>query len=416
MTSGQFTAHPIEQIFVNREVRQRRELRGIQELAWSIESLGQLHPIIIKRTGELVTGERRFEAIKQLGHTHILVQFTDELDPVQLQLIELEENVRRENLSWQDHVSAVTNYHKLRTELDPTWEQAKTAKALNMAPSAVSSMLDVGRAIEVGTTAVVEAQQFSVARGLVERAKKRRLADLSEQVTSVFTQAAPVEKVAPLLCADFNQWAYTYSGPRFNFIHCDFPYGVNADKHAQGAAAAFEGYEDTFDTYTTLLRTLAASMENVVAPSAHLMFWFSMLHYQTTYDALTAMGWTVNKVPLVWFKSDNTGILPDPSRGPRQIYETAFMAARGDRPIVRAVGNVVAHPVTKRIHMSEKPIGMLRKFMEMFVDDSTRFLDPTAGSANAVRAADLNGAASVLGLELSEEFFNRAKGAYYDEI
>jgi DNA modification methylase len=142
------------------------------------------------------------------------------------------------------------------------------------------------------------------------------------------------------------------------------------------------------------------------------MFWFSMDYYQETITQLEAMGWWVNPFPLIWHKSDNMGILPDPTRGPRRIYETCLIASRGDRKIVRAVSNVVSHPTTKTIHMSEKPIGMLTKFMEMFVDEHTALLDPTCGSGNAIRAAEARGAHAVLGLERDTEFFNRAKEAY----
>jgi len=51
---------------------------------------------------------------------------------------------------------------------------------------------------------------------------------------------------------------------------------------------------------------------------------------------------------------------------------------------------------------------MLRHFMEMFVDENTTLLDPTCGSASALRAAESLGARHVLGLEKDEEY---AKGA-----
>ena len=174
------------------------------------------------------------------------------------------------------------------------------------------------------------------------------------------------------------------------------------------------GYSDSPDVYWSLVDTLGASMDNVVADSAHLMFWFSMDYYHETLLRLEAMGWTVNPFPLVWFKNDNTGILPDPTRGPRRVYETAFLGARGDRPIVRAKSNLFAHPgKDKEIHMSEKPVPMLKHFMEMFVDEYSRVFDPTAGSANALKAATALGAPTVLGLERDPEFFERSTAAYF---
>jgi hypothetical protein len=221
-----------------------------------------------------------------------------------------------------------------------------------------------------------------------------------------------------MVLADFLTWFPDYDGPKFNFIHCDFPYGVGMHKSDQGAGQAFGTYADDPKVYWRLLDGLAKAMENVVADSAHLMFWFSMDYYYETKGILEGMGWKVNPFPLIWFKADNTGIIPDASRGPRRVYETALFASRGDRLLTQrgATGNVFAGPGRgKSIHMNEKPVPMLRHFMGMFVDDYSLVLDPTAGSGNALKAAEALSANHVLGLERDEEFFNRACEAYYGE-
>lgn len=419
MTSGKFKSFPVNSIWVDRDKRQRKELTGIEELANSIQRVGLIHPPVIRRDGELVVGERRFTAVKSLGWTSMMVQFIEDLDEDELQLVEWEENIKRVDIPWQDECKAVAEYHTARAGKEPEWSIDKTAEAVGVSSSFVQQRLQVAKELEAGNARVLEAPKFSTARGIVERAVERKKAVLSEQVLNVnpITQApAPVEKrEAPILHADFHSWASEYSGPKFNFIHCDFPYGVNADKHDQGAAAGFGGYADTFENYSKLCDTLHESMNNVIAESAHLMFWFSMDYYQWTKLRLEAMGWKVSAFPLVWHKSDNSGILPDPKRGPRRIYETCFHASRGDRLIVQAVSNHYSAANVKDIHMSQKNEQMLKHFMRMFVDDSTIMLDPTCGSASAVRAAYLGGASSVLGLEANEEFFTSAKGAFFDD-
>ncbi len=135
------------------------------------------------------------------------------------------------------------------------------------------------------------------------------------------------------------------------------------------------------------------------------MFWFSMQSYQFTYEALSeGTGLNVDPYPIIWLKSDNIGILPAPSRGPRRIYETAFLCRRGDRKIVRAKSNAYAAPTTGLIHPHEKPEPMLRHFFEMFVDGNTNMLDPTCGSGSSLRAAESLSANSVVGIETDEEF------------
>lgn len=416
MTSGQFTSYDVSAIHVDRDLRQRRDPINISELAASIKAVGLINPIVIERDGKLLAGERRLMAVKSLGWDKITVQFVDELDEAQLQLIELEENVKREALPWQDECRAVQRYHALRSQADPEWNLAKTAEALAMAPPSVTEKINVARELDKGNARVTEAPKFSVARGIVQRTNERKAASAIESLTADITGIEVKPKVVPLINADFIEWSETYAGPPFNFLHCDFPYGVGADQHDQGAAASHGGYGDSFAVYESLIDALAFSQPKLVAESAHLMFWFSMDYYQWTFDRLTSMGWKVQPFPLYWLKSDNAGILPDPKRGPRRIVETAFIASRGDRKIVQPVSNAIASPTTKRIHMSEKPIPVLRHFFRMFVDEYTIMLDPTSGSGNGVRASSDAGASISLGVEKDPEFFNLAKEHYFDDV
>lgn len=415
MTSGVFTSFDISAIWVNRETRQRRELTGIEDLAKSLEKIGLIHPLVIKRDGELKTGERRWTAAKFLGWTHINIQFAEDMSEPELKLLELEENVKRIDLPWQDQCRAVEEYHGLRLQEDTEWTVSATAEALGLDRREVGQKLMVAKEIEAGNNRVLEAPRYTVARGIVVREAERKETSVLEKLTEVITGEKAPKKEVPIINADFERWQGEYKEIKFNFIHCDFPYGVKADTHDQGAASSFGGYADGPEVYRDLLSALAASMGNVIAESAHLMFWFSMDYYQETLNALTEMGWQVSPFPLIWHKSDNMGILPDPSRGPRRIYETCFLGSRGDRKIIRAVSNVVSSPTTKLIHMSEKPVPVLSKFMEMFVDQYTIMLDPTCGSGNAVKAAENKGANKVLGIEINPEFYELAKENYYKE-
>lgn len=406
MTSGNFKSVPIDSIWLDREKRQRRELTGIPELAESIQRVGLIHPPVIRQDGELIAGERRFTAVKELGWTHISVQYAEDLPPDELHVIELEENIRRVDISWQDQCRAVERYHELRKEQNPEWNSVKTAETLGMSRIEVQEKRAVAKELD-NNTRVAEAPKYSVARNIVRRNTERRKASTLKEIE--VDETTPEEPPVPFILADFSEWARTYDGEPFNLLHCDFPYGVNADKHDQGAAAAHGGYADTEEIYWQLIATLKGGMENVVAPSAHLIFWFSMDYYQSTFNALQMMGWHVNPFPLIWYKSDNSGILPDPNRGPRRIYETAFFASRGDRKIVQAVSNCFPAPVTKEVHMSEKALPMLKHFLRMAVDEYSSVLDPTCGSANALRAAETLGAHRVFGLERDPEFYERAK-------
>lgn len=416
MTSGQFQSVETNSIFVDREKRQRKELKNIEELAASIAANGLIHPPVIRRSGELVVGERRWTAVKLLGWTHIPIQWVDELSEIELQAIEYEENIRRVDLPWEEQCLAVEHYHNLRAQQDTAWTASATAEALGVTAAEVGHRRAVAKELLAGNERVKAAPKYSTARGIVERETARRKASVVSSIEAAVAPEVVQKKVPPLLNEDFHVWASAYTSRPFNFIHCDFPYGVAMHKSDQGAGAAHGTYADSPDVYWALLDTLRQAMDNVVADSAHLMFWFSMDYYADTKKMLEAMGWKINPFPLVWVKSDNTGILPDAKRGPRRIYETALFGSRGDRNIVGPVSNAVFAPGReKSVHMNEKPVVMLRHFMRMFVDEYSTVLDPTAGSANALKAATSLGAPTVLGLERDPEFFNRACEAYYGE-
>jgi ParB/RepB/Spo0J family partition protein len=415
MTSGQFISFPVEKVWVDRAKRQRKELTGIEELAESIRENGLIHPPVIKRDGELVVGERRWTAIKSLGWTHLPIQYIDELSEDEFQAVEYEENVRRVDVSWQDKSLAIEHYHQLRTRKDPEWTAAKTAERLGVSDNMISEHRLVAKELTAGNERVAAAPKFSTAKSIVKRKTARAAAAATDRLEENVTGVAPT-KVAPIINEDFHVFAGAFTGTPYNLIHCDFPYGVNMQSTDQGGARFEHGsYDDRPDIYWHLLETLRMSMDNVVAPKAHLMFWFSMDFYEATRLKLTEMGWKVNPFPLVWLKSDNTGIIPDANRGPRRIYETAFFASRGDMLVSTPVSNAFSYPGReKAIHMNEKPVPMLKHFMRMFADEYSRVLDPTCGSGNALKAAAALGAPTLLGIEKNPEFYELARDSYFE--
>ena len=134
-----------------------------------------------------------------------------------------------------------------------------------------------------------------------------------------------------------------------------------------------------------------------------------MNHYEETFRLLNEeTPFTIDPFPLIWHKSDGMGFLPDPNRGPRRTYETAFFGHSGDRKIVRAVSNSLSATTVADSHLSEKPQHVLSHFMRMLVDQHSSVLDPTCGSGSALRAAVALGAKHVLGLEINPEYARRA--------
>jgi len=442
MLTNDFQLVPLAAIVVNRAERQRRKVdtTGLRD---SIQRNGLINPIVVTREMVLVAGERRLTACTELGHVTIAVRFAEDLSPFELSVIELEENLKRTDLSWQDEAQAIAKLHELYSSAEPGWSQAKTAQALSMAPAQVSTILRVVK--EFADPRIAGATGLQPAYNIIQRADERRIGDamgdivqanadifaerlvvetgglvptdatvaIGKPVNKPILAATPVAPPESILNTSFLDWAPQYTGPRFSFIHCDFPYGMNVFGGAMSGRDKWNTYSDTPDTYWDLIRCLCLNLDRVMSPSAHLMFWFSMEHYEATRRIFRdlAPSLVFSPFPLLWQKSDNVGILPDSNRGPRRIYETAMVASREDRFIVKPVSNAIAAPTDKAHHPSAKPVPVLKHFFQMYVDENTTLLDPTCGGASALIAAEALGAKRVAGCEMDKEHCANGRSA-----
>lgn len=415
---------PLDRILCERNKRQRSEIDDakVVDLASSIAKQGLIHPILIQRSGELIAGEHRLLAFKHnafyqipCSHadyqnwTHIPAHFAFDVTAREVHILELEENIRRVNLDWRDEARAIAKYHTTRIEQDADWTYESTANALGCSHQHVGRCIAV--ASEIESPKLAAASSVRSAADIIERHNQRAInAELDSLLEVEKPNAESVEVLIQdsIINASFHD--FNYSGPKINLLHCDFPYGINFNAGSQSKSEALGLYDDSPDVYWQLISSLDKFTQRFCSPSCHMLFWFSMNHYESTVSLLRRCGWTVDPFPVIWHKTDNKGILPDPERGPRRVYETALLCSRGDRKIVRAVSNTYGAPTSKQIHPSEKPESVLRHFFQMFVDEYTVLFDPTAGSGSALRAAEALGAKHTSGLELDPEFCALANG------
>jgi ParB-like chromosome segregation protein Spo0J len=444
-------SHPrlsIDSIVVNREFRQRGVLET-KSLEQSIARVGLIQPIVITRDLVLKAGERRLTACRNLGLADIPVVFFEDLDAIDARIIELEENVKREGLVWRDQVRATAEIHGLLQQRDPGWTMTETAEAVSLSLSTVSMYLRVDS--EINDPRVQQATTVREAYGILTRRDQRAMGDALQELLEVTNEVAPLTERTPngseigsgnnvgngagngnsglgnsalvdsaltdgIITADFLEWVNAYSGPKFNLLHCDFPYGVNLFAGAQGRGIEpTSGYADLPDVYYNLLEGLCANLQRLMSVSSHIMFWYSnRAEIQEKTLAIfhrLAPQVKFSRYPLIWFKSDNVGISSDSSREPRHVYESCLLGSIGNRQIMEIRADCYPCPTDKRLHPSTKPESMLKHFMTMLVDGNTSLLDPTCGSGAALRAAESLGARAVLGLEIDEKFAEPARQA-----
>ena len=462
---------------IDRDARQRTEI-DTSDLELSVAKHGILNPIIITRQMRLVAGERRLTAALRLGHASVPIRYLEDMPLVEARVIELEENLRRKDLPWQDECRAVADLHNIYGDIalqeNRDWTAKATADNLNLSPTWFARALRVAK--DLDKPLIAKCPSMHQAFNLLSRQDNRALADIMNQLEEdsdgIFEESQQsqgqskdqgpgegegedpdqdqpsVDEEAPsktpqqtspsrgkanssfpqtasgsagiiralgqeaILNQSFLDWAPTYSGPKFSFINCDFPYGINLFSGPQSGRAA-QTYADGQDIYLSLIDCLCENLDRIMAPSGHLMFWLSadITIMASTLDRFRqkAPSLVFHKKPLIWHKSDNVGILADPKRAPRHTYEAALIASREDRLLVKAKADSYSGATQRTDHVSTKPEPMLRHFFEMFVDSGTRMLDPTCGSGSSLRAAESLGAELVLGLEIDPDICTNAR-------
>ena len=93
--------------------------KDVDELKDSINDLGLFHPILVNEDNKLIAGYRRLKACKELGWETIPVFIKFNINKTEELSIELQENVRRKNLSPYEIDIALAKLKRIYEELHP---------------------------------------------------------------------------------------------------------------------------------------------------------------------------------------------------------------------------------------------------------------------------------------------------------
>ncbi len=102
----------IEEIQVKDRIR--KNLGDLTNLKESLKNYGLLNPITINGNKELIAGERRLQAAKELGWTTINATILENLSDAQKLEIELEENNQRKEFTEQELIEGYKRLESLR--------------------------------------------------------------------------------------------------------------------------------------------------------------------------------------------------------------------------------------------------------------------------------------------------------------
>ncbi len=435
---------PIESIIIpNTRQRQDFDPDALMDLTTSIETNSLLHAPVLRKTPEgfvLVAGERRLRAIKDLWalgmrliyNGQIIpegqVPYIDlgELGPLEAEEAELDENLKRRDLSWQELAAAHERLHKLRQK-----------QAQNPDPMAVS----LYGGPPVPWTVADTAEEITGRRDGAYQNKVRRELIVAKNLSNPEVQAAKsideaykvlirqentrqniarAEEIGQTYSADVHSlwncnciwWMQDYIEQGFkdgeiDVILTDPPYGMGADSFNDGAGKMGNiehHYSDSYSNWVELMQAWCPLSYQVCKPQAHAYVFCDIQNFPPLKQMMEAAGWYVFRTPMIYIKP-NSGRVPLPDQGPRRQWEAILYAIKGKKPVTHIYPDVLYSTADEQLaHGAQKTVEGFKNLLQRSVRPGDVVLDCFAGTGPIIPAAQAFKCKAIC-IEQEKEYF-----------
>lgn len=462
---------PISDIYIAPE-RQREDTPAVrqyidEELAPSFIDNGIIQPPIlnfpdepIEADGrvyscELIAGWCRTQTALSLGMTQIPFNDRANLRPDQAAELELEENFRRKDMTWQEKAKGIAKIHQLKqaraTADGEQWGQKQTGKLIGASHGHVNDCLKVAKHLNAGDADIVGANNFSEAlKILLGRKEDALIASLAESSAPVkaptstpsmgpvrgesgisISDAAtaktnPVpetvgeQKLVEGLEIDLGQMLYHMDNRDWfaqaepesvDMVYTDIPYGINMD-NLDFTADDLDRVKDAHDVEENIeqMKPFLENAYKVLKNQKYLIFWYDLAHHEKLQAWAKEVGFSVQIPPIVWCKEH-----PCRNRAGNIWWtgatEYAMVCRKGTGTLRSAqtrnwmLADGSAERKTQRNPFA-KPFAISKQLIDPVTIPGDTVLDCYAGEGSLIRCA-INMGRKVIAVEQSDDHFPR---------
>jgi len=433
---------------INDKDRIRKDYGDIDELAESIKTLGLLQPIVVRLDGTLVAGGRRLRAMRKLGWVDIPVTYFEVADEVTLRILEVEENVRRKAMSWQERVLAIADVHAKQSMFKilhgERWTQDATGELLGMSRANISYSLELAVYIKQGDKEIEKCERMWDALNLIVKRKaeesnkllakmtlpsldieaaRKMLMDAQLDDTNVFATiggpssgsvaqlqddgeqpgAEPTGDVMliPLskmcLKGDCLEVMKNFDGDSVDHIITDPPYAIDVDyidqSNPHGGMKNLDDVKAEHEVQPNLdlLDSFVHQAFRTLKPTGFCIMWTDAMTWQYLYDRCLGVGFKVQRWPLIWHKTHrcmNQMALYNFTKD----YEIAIVCRKGNATLLTPQASSVYMGATDEgtralQHPFAKPPKLWQWLYAAVAHKGQLVLDPFAGVGSSTLAA-----------------------------
>lgn len=405
-----------------------------EDLAPSIAEHGLIQPVVLDDKNRLIAGGCRYTAFKLLQYEKIPYVTRAKLSQSEAKLLELEENLRRKKMRWQEVTLGIYTAHQLKkkesSKMQAKWGVRQTGALLGVSHATVGDSLIVAERLIAGDTEVLEAQTFEKAQSILLSRKQdlamKQLASLSASPIIIST-AAPLRKTsgpiddssptfgqesgqnetsetpsasAPQQIAvvdlskmvfhqDCHEWFNNREPETVDHIFTDIPYGIEMDN-----IEGLDGLESTKAEHD--VEENIAQMEpflqgafKVLREHAYCCFYFAPQHQEYLQSLAVKVGFDFQPWPNLWIKSH--GIKnKHPHRMFGKSYDPIMVLWKGQPSLVTVrprCDYTADGMMEKRMmkHPFSKPFEANKWMLESIARPGQVILDPYAGCGSIAR-------------------------------
>lgn len=412
---------PIKDIQIKPDrIRRTFDQQALDDLAESIRTVGLIEPIVLDDENFLLAGERRLRAIKLLGWSDAEIVYMRDLDDWKKAVIELEENLRREDLTYVEEVMAKKRLHELYQTKhgesskyggrghDEGWKVKDTADLLGISAGTVSMDIKLAKAIEQDPELGNQRNKFA-ATAMLNRKQALKARSLLAILTAKKTDTNTTSKDSP-----------AQPSPDITLIHDDCITAISSLPDSSIACMITDppwqvAFDLEFGQDPTTGLALTKSMLEAVKPKLQdgALCWMfcAMDHLMkgTIYNLILTCGYSIFNSLFIWYKP-KTAHSSRPYRELKKDYEPAFLFANGTgRDLIRPMFSVYQTKLQgRKLHPAQKPIDMLKEIVEVSTVPGETIIDPFMGSGSTMIACKQTNRRGI-GIEIDQQWYTLAK-------
>lgn len=390
--------------------RQRKEFDPYAhaDLKQSIQDRGLLSPISIRHNNTLVTGERRFRAVAEIWELGESYQFGGDTVPegcipvislgdisdLEAEECELDENIRRKDLTWQEHANATARLLTLRQEV-----AREKGEVIPQHYDLAEKFIADGIATSIGQVRDEVKLARNMANPVVHLAKSRNdaIKALNREERGK-TNAILAARMGPtfsasnhnLLHGDCFFYMLEMEEGQFDVICTDPPYGMGADTFRDSNGKMGEGahkYDDSYANLVGIQQQLPMELYRLAKSNAHCYLFCDFDQFSNWRAQMAAAGWKVFRTPFIWFKP-TAYRTPWVNLGPQRKYECILYAIKGELLIQRFKGDVIeCNPDSNLGNAAQKPVELFTDLLSRSCTPGMSVFDPFCGTGPIFPAA-----------------------------